>query len=282
DVARQGRARTLDRLPAAHTRHAAPSPLTAKPDVKLMRLRLFPLVAACAMAVLLGACASSRGIKPSGHMIDAGTLHAERSLAGASLSTAAWPRANWWTALGDPQLDALIAEALEHNPDIAIASARARKAAAKARIVDADRKPGLKASASVSGAHLPSTLLPEPLGGHFAWVKYGYLGFNWDLDLWGGKRAAWEAAVDRAHAADVDTHAARLMVSVNVARAYAQLGYAFKQQSIAREELERATDAHKLTAQRVHAGIDSKLQLKRGDAEVAMAKERLAAAGHEV
>ncbi|HET7267314.1 MAG TPA: efflux transporter outer membrane subunit [Oleiagrimonas sp.] len=247
-----------------------------------MRLRLFPLVAACAMAVLLGACASSQGIKPSGHMIDAGSLHAERSLAGAALTRATWPRANWWTALGDPQLDALIAEALKHNPDIAIASARARKAAAKARIVDAGRKPGVKASASISGAHLPSTLVPAPLGGHFGWIKYGYLGFNWDLDLWGGKRAAWEAAVDQAHAAVVDTHAARLMVSVNVARAYAQLGYAFKQQAIAREELKRARGAHKLTAQRVHAGIDSKLQLKRGDAEVALAREQLAKAGHQV
>lgn len=247
-----------------------------------MRLRLFPLVAACAMAVLLGACASSRGIKPSGHMIDAGTLHAERSLSGASLTGATWPNSNWWTTLGDPRLDALIAEALKHNPDIAIASARARKAAAQARIVDAGRKPGVKASASMSGAHLPSTLVPAPLGGHFGWVKYGYLGFNWDLDLWGGKRAAWEAAVDQTHAAVVDTHAARLMVSVNVARAYAQLGYAFKQQTIAREELKRASDAHKLTAQRVHAGIDSKLQLKRGDAEVAMAREQLAASGHQV
>ncbi|HEX7339408.1 MAG TPA: efflux transporter outer membrane subunit [Rhodanobacteraceae bacterium] len=247
-----------------------------------MRLRLSPLVAACAMAVVLAGCASSRGIKPSGQLVGVDTLHAQRSLAGAPLTQAAWPASNWWTGLDDPQLDALVAEALKHNPDIAIAAARAREAQAQAGVVDANRKPGVKLSASASGAFLPGTILPAPLGGHFGWVKYGYLGFHWDLDLWGGKRAAWEAAVDQAHAAQVDAHAARLMVSVDVARAYAQLGYAFKQQSIAHEELQRAGDAHKLTAQRVEAGIDSKLQLKRADAEVAAAKEQSAAAGRAV
>ncbi|HEX7341951.1 MAG TPA: efflux transporter outer membrane subunit [Rhodanobacteraceae bacterium] len=247
-----------------------------------MRLRLSPLVAACAMATMLSACVSSQGIKPSGQLIGADTLHAERSLAGAPLTKAAWPSQDWWTTLGDPQLDALVAEALKHNPDIAIASARARAAQAQAGVVDARRGMSLKASASAAGAHLPGTLLPAPLGGHFGWVKYGYLGFHWDLDLWGGKRAAWEAAVDQAHAAVVDAHAARLLVSVDVARAYARLGYAFKQQSIAREEVARSSDARKLTVQRVDAGIDSKLQLKRSDAEVAMAKEQLAAAGRQV
>ncbi len=234
------------------------------------------------MAALLGACASSRGIKPDGHMLDAGSLHAERSLSGAPLTAAAWPSRDWWKALGDPQLDALVTEALADNPDIAMAAARARAAMANARLVDAGRQPGVKASASLSGAHLPGTLLPEPLGGHFGWVKYGYLGFHWDLDLWGGKRAAWEASVDAAHAASVDAHAARLMVSVDVARAYARLGYAFRQQDIAGEELQRAGDARKLTKQRVDAGIDSKFQLKRADAEVAVAKRQLAAAGRQV
>ncbi len=247
-----------------------------------MRLRLPPFVAACAMAVLLSACASSDGIKPAGHMIEVDHLHAERSLAGAPLTKAAWPSTDWWKALGDPRLDALVHEALAGNPDIAIASARARGALAKARLVDAGRKPGVKASASLSGAHLPETLVPAPMGGSFGWVKYAYLGFNWDLDLWGGKRAAWEAAVDQAHAAAVDAHAARLMVSVNVARAYARLGYAFRQQSLAKQELDRASGAHDLTRQRVDAGIDSKFQLKRADAEVATAKEQYAAAKRKV
>lgn len=247
-----------------------------------MRSRLSLIVAACAVAILLVGCASTHGLKPSGQVLGVDTLHAEHSLAGASLTPAAWPQRQWWKSFGDPQLDALVAEALANNPDLALAGARARQAEAQAGLVDAKRKPGLKASASLSGAHLPSTLLPAPLGGHFGWVKYAYLGFNWDLDLWGGKRAVWEAAVDQAHAANVDAHAARLMVTVNVVRAYARLGYALRQKDLANEEWQRVRDAHKLTGQRVNAGIDSKLQLKRADAEVAAARQQKAVASEQV
>jgi outer membrane protein TolC len=44
---------------------------------------------------------------------DVNALAAEQSLATAPLSPAAWPRDDWWTAFNDPQLDALIAEALK-------------------------------------------------------------------------------------------------------------------------------------------------------------------------
>ena len=42
--------------------------------------------------------------------------------------TAAPARADWWTAFASPQLDALVAEALAHNNDIASADASLRQA----------------------------------------------------------------------------------------------------------------------------------------------------------
>lgn len=247
-----------------------------------MRLRLPSMVAVCAMSLLLAACASTGGLEPEAHVLKPGSLAAGRSLAGTRLSAAAWPKSEWWRSLGDPQLDTLISEALKHNPDMAIAAARVRMAEANARLVDADRKPTVTGSAGFAGAHLPGTVLPPPIGGSFGWSKDAYLNFHWDLDLWGGKRAAWEAAVDTAHASVVDARAARLMLSVSVARSYAALGYAFRQQALANEELKRAGDARKLTKQRVDAGIDSALQIKRADAEVATARQQLAAAARQV
>ena len=113
---------------------------------------------------------------------------------------------------------------------------------------------------------------------HFAWAKYGYASFNWGLDLWGGKRAAWEAALGAARAADIDRQAARIQLSTNVARAYTQLGYAYAQQDVAKAELDRANRARDLTRQRVGAGIDNQLQLKQADTEVATAEQQVAAA----
>src|SRR6185437_16218310 len=151
--------------------------------------------------------------------------------------------------LGDPQLDALIGEALKDNPQLAVADARARAAQAEVGIADAARGPSVNAGASVAGARFPAN---TPVGnGHFGLAEYAYGSFKWGLDLWGGKRAAWQAALGASRAAEVDARAARIELSGNVARAYAQLGYAFAQQDLAAGELRRAQQSRTLTAQRV-------------------------------
>lgn len=246
-----------------------------------MRLQL--LAAASALTLALAGCASSGGLHPDGTPIDPASLKAERSLAGLQISPAGWPASDWWSGLGDPQLDALIAEALQDNPGLGVADARTRAAQAAAGAADAARAPSVNAGASVSGARIPTTILPaDSGGGHFAVAKYADLSFKWGLDLWGGKRAAWQAAVGGARAAEVDAHAARVELSGNVARAYVQLGYAFTQQDLADAELKRASSARELTRQRVAAGIDNQIQLKQGDAEVASAEQQVALAARAV
>ncbi|MGB3499778.1 MAG: multidrug RND transporter, partial [Rhodanobacter lindaniclasticus] len=86
-------------------------------------MRLHLLAAASALTLALAACASSGGLHPNGVPIDPASLKAAHHL-GAN-DTAAWPDSDWWTALGDPQLDQLIREALADNPGLAVADARA-------------------------------------------------------------------------------------------------------------------------------------------------------------
>jgi NodT family efflux transporter outer membrane factor (OMF) lipoprotein len=241
-------------------------------------MRLHLLAAAAALTLALAGCASSGGLHPDGTPFDPATLKAEHSL--AHLSAAAWPSTDWWSGLGDPQLGALIAEALQDNPGLGVADARARAAQAEAGIADAARGPSVNGGAAVAGARPPAALLGDKA--HFAMAKYGYVSFKWDLDLWGGKRAAWEAAVGQARAAEVDARAARIELSGNVARAYAQLGYAFTQQDLAAGELKRANQSRELTRQRVAAGIDNQIALKQGDAEVASAEQQAALASRAV
>jgi NodT family efflux transporter outer membrane factor (OMF) lipoprotein len=241
-------------------------------------MRLHLLAAAAALTLALAGCVSSGGLHPDSTPIDPATLEAERSL--AHLSAAAWPSTDWWSGLGDPQLDALIGEALRDNPGLGVADARARAAQAEAGIAEAARGPSVNGGAAVAGARPPAALLGDKA--HFAMAKYGYASFKWDLDLWGGKRAAWEAAVGQARAAEVDARAARIELSGNVARAYAQLGYAFTQQDLAAGELKRANQSRELTRQRVAAGIDNQIQLKQGDAEVASAEQQVALSSRAV
>jgi NodT family efflux transporter outer membrane factor (OMF) lipoprotein len=243
-------------------------------------MRLHLLAAATALTLALAACASGGSLQPNGRALDAASLQAGRSLAGVRLSPAGWPTADWWTALGDPQLDALIDEALQDNPGLAVADARARGAQAQVGIADAARGPDLNAGASVAGARLPASI---PIGnGHFGLAKYADLSFNWGIDLWGGKRDAWQAALGAARAAQVDARAARIELSGNVARAYARLGYAFAQQDLAAGELKRARQSRELTRQRVSAGIDNRIVLQQADGEVASAERDVAVTARAV
>lgn len=246
-------------------------------------MRLHSFAAGIGLALALAGCASSGGLHTRGTPTDPSTLATAQSLARLHAAEATWPSEDWWTALGDPQLGALIAEALRDNPSLAVADARARAAQAEVGSANAARGPSVNAGAAVSGAHPPSTVVPADVGGgHFVTAKYAYASFNWGLDLWGGKKAAWEAAVGAAKAADIETRAARIQLSANVARAYAQLGYAFAQKDVADAEFQRASEARKLTRQRVDAGVDSTLQLKQGDAEVALAQRAQAVADRAV
>ena len=244
-----------------------------------MRIQLFSAVIAGALA--LAACANSGGLHPDGTRIDPASLKMQRRLADVPLSPAQWPKADWWTSLNDAQLNALIAEALQSSPTLADADARARLAQAEAEAADSAREPELNAGGRVGEARLPTTL-PLTHTGHNKAAKYLGASFAWDLDLWGGQRAAWEAAVGLQRAAEIDAQAARIEISSAVARAYVQLGYGYSQQDVALAELRRATEVRALTQQRVAAGIDNALQLKQSESEVASAQGKKAQADRAI
>ncbi|PBJ83346.1 multidrug RND transporter [Lysobacteraceae bacterium NML93-0399] len=241
-----------------------------------------PIATLLASALLLAGCASSRGLEPRLAPSAADTLAIARSLAADPLSAADFPRSDWWTAFADPQLDALIDEALRDSPSLAAADARARSAQAQAGLADAQRSPTLGASARLSGVQLPETIAPEPIGGDFKASGVLMLNFAWAPDLWGGQRAAFEAAAGQARAAEVDAQAARLTLSTNVARTYIALAQAFDAQDVAQRELARATRLRDLAQQRVDAGLDNQLQLRNADTTIGMARQQAQAAQQQI
>jgi NodT family efflux transporter outer membrane factor (OMF) lipoprotein len=234
------------------------------------------------LALALAACASSRGLQPQATLLDADSLQTQRTLSAAGLSQPGWPATDWWRALGDPQLDALIAEGLQRNPGLDAADARLRQARAQIGTAHAERLPSVSASGGYTGVRLPESVVGDELGGSYAGSGQAYLSFSYGIDLWGGKRAAWEAAVDSGHAAEVDAQAARLNLSAAIAEAYAQLGYAYKLHDVASEELARSQKTLDLTAQRRRAGIDSDLQTRQAEARIPAAQQQQQAAQQQI
>ncbi|GAB3061139.1 AdeC/AdeK/OprM family multidrug efflux complex outer membrane factor [Stenotrophomonas tumulicola] len=235
-----------------------------------------------ALALALAACASSRGLHPQGQLLDADTLHSEHTLAGADLGAAGFPARDWWTALGDAQLDALIAEGLAGHPSLAAADARLRQARSQVGGARADRLPSLSVSGGYTGLRLPESMLGDENGGHYAGSSQLAFNFSYGVDLWGGKRAAWEAAVDSTHAAAVDAQAARLDLSAGIVQAYAGLAYAWQLHDVADEELARSQKALQLTRQRRAAGIDSDLQVRQAEGRVPAAQQQQQAAQQQI
>ena len=245
-----------------------------------------PAVLLLASALALAGCASSRGLQPQLAPADADGLSSARSLGAAptgdGFSAAAFPAADWWRALGDPQLDALIAEALRDSPSLAAADARTRAAQAQAGSFDAERRPTLGASARYTGVQLPETLAPAPLGGELNASTVLMLQFAWAPDLWGGQRARYEAAVGQAQATAVDAQAARLTVSANVAHAYIALAQAFDAHAVAGREQDRASRLMRLSRQRVDAGLDNQLQLRNAETTIGIARQQQQAAQQRI
>lgn len=243
-----------------------------------MSLRV--LFLATVLTLALAGCTTSRGLRPDGQLTDSQHLAIGHSLVGIQLTPAAWPAQDWWVGLGDPQLSALIDEALKNNPGLAATDALAKQAQAQVQGANAARGPQVALDAAASGTRLSSKDYSYPIEdlGTFAWAKSATLDFSWGLDLWGGKRAAWEAAVGRSRAAEIDAQAARIQLSVNVARAYIQLGYAFAQQDVADAELQRTGKVLTLAHRYLTAGLGTPQQLHQADFAVASAQQQKAQA----
>ncbi|MDI9240418.1 efflux transporter outer membrane subunit [Lysobacter sp. LF1] len=241
---------------------------------------LKPVLSALAIALLVAGCASSRGLAPEGRPLDADSLQSQRSLAGAS--DAAFPTQDWWTTLGDAQLNALINEALQGTPGLDAADARVRQAIAQAGLADAARKPTLSASAQYVGVQLPETLASPPLGGSYTDIAMLGLTFRYTFDLWGGEKAKWQAAVGQTRAAEIDAQAARLTLSSNIARAYVALAQAFDANDTAKADHSRAAQLLDLGRQRVAAGLDNQLQIRNAESAVASAEQQMQASEHEI
>jgi NodT family efflux transporter outer membrane factor (OMF) lipoprotein len=229
-------------------------------------------------ALTLSACAS---LPPAGQpprMREATNLQLATTVAPARIDGGAWPEVDWWTTFADPQLDGLEKEALSANPTLASAKARLDRALAVAGATRSSLWP--KADLNARGTHerfSGNDTIPPPFAGTTHTESRVALDFSYELDFWGKNRAALAAALDRADAAQVDSFAARLLLTTAVARTYVQLARTHDHLDIARDTLAQREQIFELTRQRVEAGLDTRVELKQAEGAVPAAREDVAA-----
>ncbi|RTL43874.1 MAG: efflux transporter outer membrane subunit [Burkholderiales bacterium] len=123
----------------------------------------------------------------------------------------------WWQAFDDPALARLIARAESQSPTLEQAAARRRQAEAFA----AQARAGLSPQGGVGGQLQRGRALNGIAGD--STQASAQFSASWEIDLFGGQRAAALAAAAQATAASDDWHAARVSLAADVAQAYVQL-----------------------------------------------------------
>lgn len=242
----------------------------------MMEWRIFRLAPCIAvLAVLLTACAASRGIAPQERPRAAGDLDAGRTLA-AEVPDAPWPAARWWQAFGDAQLDALIDAATAGSPDLAAARARVRLALAQAGAAEAATRPSAEGKLSAQDTLFTRrSFIPPPYAGDWWWNNEAAVDFRYPLDLWGADEAAFAATRAGVRAGGAAEQAARLSLQSDLVQAYVRLALQCERLELLGQDLRNREQLVDISRQRVRAGIGTELELAQAQGEVPVARARV-------
>jgi multidrug efflux system outer membrane protein len=194
-------------------------------------------------ALLLAGCAA---IPPDAHLPVKRDVATAQLAAGIHLAREGWPQAQWWTAYNDPQLDALIARALQDGPSLEVAAARIGSARSELSRSMADVGIDVSGYANANRQRYSGTgLFPAPIGGAYFTTETLKLEARYNFDWWGKNRAQVAAAVG---ALNVDRAAyaqAEQALAAAIAQSYFRLQGDFARQ----ENLAQITSAQTALAQ---------------------------------
>jgi len=219
------------------------------------------------VALGLSACASRPDIAPQATLRDAASLGL------SAAQHAAMPEAQWWREFDDPQLNRLVEVALASSPSLKIAQARLARAQAAAALTDAAGGPQLAASVDATRQHFTANgMIPPPLAGAIYTTATAQLTGSWELDFFGKNRAALQAALGNARAAQAEADAARTLLASQVARSYFQLARLNDQLALAQLLLAQREQVQALVQERVNAGLDTQLELRQSETQLPQAR----------
>ena len=208
------------------------------------------------------------------------TTLSEKPLAPTSLGLDADPAApiaeQWWTELGDPQLDRLMGEALTGSPTLAAALARVRAAQAQFSSARSQLYPQVNLDGNETWQRLSANYIyPSPLGGADNWIGTVQGNLTWSLDFFGKQQAQIERARSATQAAALDATAARLMLAGSVAQAYIAYARADDLVAVAEQTVGQQQDVLKLTTDRVTSGLETEAAQQQSRALAAFARQDL-------
>lgn len=175
----------------------------------------------------------------------------------------------WWKLFHDAELDSLIERAVMANLDLRIAESRVRQARAQQGFAEADFWPTLNASGSYARQKQSENqpiLGSLPKSSNIPFENDVYkAGFDatWEIDIFGGKRRAVEAATAEFAATEYGRRDVLVSLLSEVARYYALTRGAQRQLVILQNQIKAQEETVKITRNRVDHGSAAELELQR-------------------
>jgi NodT family efflux transporter outer membrane factor (OMF) lipoprotein len=192
--------------------------------------------------------------------------HWSESLAGGETNSP--EAADWWKSFHDPELDSLLARAARSNLDLRAAGARVREARAQYGGSSADLWPTVDGSGSYARNHQSKHLpvlgsIPLPAGVPFENNVY-QAGFDasWEIDVFGGKRRAVEAAGAQWSASEFNRRDVLITLLGDVANNYVELRGDQQRLAIAKQNIEAQEKSLAITRSRFGKGLGRELDVQ--------------------
>jgi len=184
----------------------------------------------------------------------------------------------WWRSFHDPELDSLIERAVGANLDLKIAASRLLEARAARGVARAGLEPSVEMSDSqqrvrgglTQGIFQPNAGSQSSLLAPFE-TNIFQQGFDasWEIDFFGGKRHALEAATADAAATEEGRRDTLVSLLAEVARNYGELRGTQRRLEIAGRNIEQQADTLHLTKVRAEAGLGTELDVARQVSQLA-------------
>jgi multidrug efflux system outer membrane protein len=188
-------------------------------------------------------------------------------------------KGEWWRLLGDPVLDALVAESLAENQDLRSAVARVDGARASARIAKSEFFPWLSVGAlyrrEATSGNLPTPIPVAVPAGHVSTYSIP-VDLSYEIDLWGRVRRSFEAAGARAEATVADYQNVRLALTADVAANYLQVRALDAEIALLERAAELRSDEVRIAQARFDAGSVPEIDLAQAQLELSSARVLLA------
>jgi NodT family efflux transporter outer membrane factor (OMF) lipoprotein len=199
--------------------------------------------------------------------------------AGASGTTTDPALGTWWAAFNDSELTALIGRAVRANLDLKIAYSRILEARAARRVTRADFLPTVASSNMIErvrgglttglfnvnkGASGGSSLLTPFESNVF---QFGF-DASWEIDLFGGRRRALEAATADVAAIAEARRDTLVSLLAEVARNYSEVRGFQRRLDISIQNIQLQQDSLELTRVRAEAGLGTQFDVERQAAQL--------------